>query len=94
MRKIINDMTVNDFKGYDCIQITQILRGKLFIYVDCLLSDNYDWMKEDEFRQIIDFIIDYMKMTIKYIKIFKTKTDKVQFFYSISLNFLVFIRIN
>lgn len=80
MRKIINDMTVNDFKGYDCIQITQILRGKLFIYVDCLLSDNYDWMKEDEFRQIIDFIIDYMKMTIKYIKMFKTKTDKVQFF--------------
>ena len=71
-------MQIN-FEGISCFHITQLLRGKLFYYVDNLLTYEYEIedLATENFGKIIDFIFFYIKFCCNYLEKFKNLYPQV-----------------
>lgn len=78
LKRKVEDTIEEEFDNLEsAFEVTQFLRGELFIYWDCLLS-NWDTsdLSKDEFRDIIDFMHEVYKLIIKWLEIFPVKYMK------------------
>lgn len=58
-----------DFEDLDCFNVTQILRGKFFIYIDNLLSYDYepDDHIEDHMPEVLRVLFLYVELAAKFL---------------------------
>lgn len=80
----------SDFDALSCFQVTQILRGKLFIYIDNIMTFDYEDIEKNDMIKILDFIFLYIKLCCKYLKKFQLLYSQVIFFFSF-IFFLIFL---
>ena len=61
----------DNFEGLSCFHVTQILRGKLFFYVDNLLSYDYEDPEKNDIIKICEFLFLYIQFSCKYLEKFQ-----------------------
>lgn len=78
LKRKVEDIIEEEFESFEnAFEVTQFLRGELFIYCDCLLS-NWDSneLSKDDFRDIVDFMDQVFKLIITWMQIFPKKYMK------------------
>lgn len=72
LKRKVEDTIEEEFKNLEtAFDVTQFLRGEMFIYVDCLLAncDTSD-VSKDDFRDIVDLMYQVFKIIIKWLDVF------------------------
>ena len=78
MTKKIKKTIDKEFDNFKSAQeVTQFLRGRLFIYVDFLLTNCIDTRSSsDDYRDIIEFMEKVFLLIIKWLELFPSKYMK------------------
>lgn len=77
MKTLINDIKDNEFKGYDPLLLTQIVRGRIFTYLDIFMTNSSK--ESDEFIiRLVDLIYDFIDFSIQYFIVFKNNLHLVE----------------
>lgn len=64
----IEKIMENDFEGMDVFNITQILRGTYYIFIDSLLSLTGEIKKKESLETVIEVLVLHLKMTVQFFK--------------------------
>lgn len=60
------------FTGFDPFEITQNLRGTIFLKVDILMTNSYDAKSlQSSILNVVDILYDYLDFSIEYLEFFK-----------------------
>jgi len=78
LKRKVEDTIDEEFDNFQgAFDATQFLRGELFIYCDCLLSNcDSSVLSKDDFRDIVDFMHQVFKLIITWLEIFPKKYMK------------------
>lgn len=78
LKRKIEDTLQEEFDNFKTgFEATQFLRGELFVYCDCLMSncDSSD-LSKDDFRDIVEFMHQVFKLIITWMQLFPKKYMK------------------
>jgi hypothetical protein len=67
-RTTVDQFVERDFNGYSAPAITQYLRGKLFVFVDFLLSNNTITYSETDIDEINELIKAVLRLIVAWLK--------------------------
>lgn len=70
IKDTIQEITNNEFKGYEPLTITQLVRGKIFTFLDIFMTNSSKESDEYVFR-VVDLIYDFLDMAIEFLHFFK-----------------------
>ena len=78
IRNIINQLKANNFSGFDPLLITQLIRGKLFTYLDIFMTNS---SKENDYvKSVVDLIYDFLDFSIQFFVYFKDNLHLVDLY--------------
>ena len=78
---LVENILKSNFEGLSPFQITQILRGKLFFFLDNLMTYDYDELEKEDMVKILEFIFLYIHFTCQYLEKFKGLYTQVIFLF-------------
>jgi hypothetical protein len=74
MSKFWKDDTPDAFGPYE---LTQAIRGKIFVLIDCLLTENFMTLPLDNLEATVKFFLYFLQFTVDYLKKFKSYIPEV-----------------
>ena len=65
IKETIRILKENDFNGFNPLQITQIIRGKIFTYIDIFMTNSNNESNE-YIERILILLYDFIDLAVQY----------------------------
>jgi hypothetical protein len=78
VKNIISELKDKNFTGFDPLQITQLVRGKIFTYLDFFMTYNHKEPSKT-IPNIVELIYDFLDMSIKYFEFFRDNIKAIEY---------------
>lgn len=71
IKSLIEKLRQSKFLCFDAMETTQILRGKIYTYLDIFMTTNYGNLTEKIVPQVVDLLYDYLDLVVDWLEFYK-----------------------
>jgi hypothetical protein len=77
LKTLINNIKDNEFRGYEPLLMTQLVRGRIFTFLDIFMTNNSK--DNDEFIvSLVELIYDFIDFSVQFLTYFKNNLHLVE----------------